>query len=46
MDNSKFTFVTIDSSLYDNSNKVEYSKVMQKERKIVDIETILLQKFI
>ena len=43
MDN-KLTPLTIDRSLYDKSNKVEYSKVMQREKKVSDIETLLLQK--
>jgi hypothetical protein len=43
MDN-KLTPLTIDRSLYDKSNKVEYSAVMKKEKKLNDIETLLLQK--
>jgi hypothetical protein len=44
MDNSKLTSISIDRNLYDKSNKVEYSAVMKKEKKLNDIETILLQK--
>jgi hypothetical protein len=44
MDTKNNIPLTIDRSLYDKSNRVEYSKVMQKEKKLNDIETILLQK--
>ena len=40
----KLTPIQINKTLYEKSNKVEYSKVMQKEKKLNDIETILLQK--
>jgi hypothetical protein len=40
----KLTPLTIDRSLYDKSNKVEYSAAMKKEKKMADIETLLLQK--